>query len=62
MPKILEVDMEDLVLQHSNAIFEKAVEIVHDHGVCYMRFTKEAGIELIKPEYNQRINGVIANA
>ena len=55
-------DLENIMMQRANNIFENVVEITKKHGVCFIRFTKEDGMVIINPEYNSRINGAIADA
>jgi hypothetical protein len=42
--------------------FAKVLDVMDQHGVCYCRFTKEDGVQIINPRYNQRISGAIADA
>lgn len=58
----MDKDLESMISLEAEMLLGSAFKIVNEHGVCYMRFTKEDGIVIIKPEYNKRINGVIADA
>lgn len=66
MKKVLMVNIDDLVesaiREAADGVFERALEVVEKHGVCYFRFTKEDGMEIIHPRFNEKINGTISDA
>lgn len=66
MKKMLMVDVNDLmdsaIREAADGVFERAMEIVEKHGVCYFRFTKEDGMMIIHPRFNEKINGTISDA
>lgn len=63
--KIMIIDaeeMDEIMQQHAEDTLHTIIDITKKHGVCYLRFTKEDGMEIIKPKYNERINGAICDA
>jgi hypothetical protein len=55
-------DQESMAQDFAEAIFDRARELVREHGVCYFRFTREDGMLIIHPKHNKQITGVIADA
>lgn len=66
MSKLLVLDMnkllEDRAHLEADQMFAKVLELMEANGVCYCRFTRDDGVQIIDPRYNQRITGVIADA
>jgi hypothetical protein len=66
MPKATTLSLADLLKAQtqtdSDLAFAKVLDLMEEHGVCYCRFTKEDGVQIISPRYNQRISGVISDA
>lgn len=66
MSKVVILDMNQLmdssINERAESVFSDMMNVVEKHGVCYFRFTLEDGIVIVKPEYNAKINGVIADA
>lgn len=63
--KVFVVDaehMEDLMQEHAEHTLQNILDITKSHGACYLRFTKDDGMEIINPKYNVRINGAISDA
>lgn len=55
-------EMEQIMQEHAENTMNTILNVVKKHGVCYLRFTKDEGMEIIEPKYNARINGAIADA
>lgn len=65
MRKVIVVDatqIEEMIQESAETVFDQAVSMIKEHGVCYMRFTRKDGISLLDPKYNKQINGIISNA
>ena len=63
--KVFVVDaehMEELMHEHAENTLQNILDITKSYGACYLRFTKEDGMEIINPKYNARINGAISDA
>jgi hypothetical protein len=66
MKKVLMLDVNELMESAAQGaaddVFQRALEIVERHGVCYFRFTKDEGMMIIHPRFNEKINGTISDA
>lgn len=62
MKKFLVVDQDSLIQDHADKLFDDVLDITLQHGVCFIRFTREDGMVVIDPRYNAKINGIIADA
>lgn len=63
--KVFVVDaeqMEELMHEHAENTLQSILDITKSCGVCYLRFTRDDGMEIINPKYNVRITGAIADA
>lgn len=56
------IDIEKVAQQTADDLFEQAISVVNENGVCYLRFTREDGMVVLHPRYNSKINGVISDA
>lgn len=66
MTKFILVDAnnieESILHTAAEETFDRAMDLVNEHGVCYFRFTRESGMEILNPKLNSRINGAISDA
>lgn len=65
MTKVIMVDMDEISEQaniKAEAMFENALDLLKEHGVCYFRLTTDDGMIILHPRYNAKINGVISDA
>ena len=65
MTKTVIVDMDqisEMADMKAEAMFENALDLLKENGVCYFRLTTEDGMIILHPRYNSKINGVISDA
>lgn len=65
MTKVIMVDMDQIeseATQKAEIVFDNAMDLLKEHGVCYFRLTVEDGMIILHPRYNAKINGVISDA
>lgn len=65
MPKVMVFNIippEEESLSRAEDLFNTVLDVVKEHGVCFLRFTKADGMVIIEPKHNAKINGVISDA
>lgn len=53
---------ESSIVDEADRCLSNALDVVEKHGVCYLRFTRDDGIQVIDPRYYKKFNGIISDA